>query len=211
MGRIVEVDCWCPYGSGEAVREALSVLKSGGVIVAPTDTLYGIIADASNPKAVLRVYKAKKRPRDKPLPLLLGESHQALLLVRPVGPFWELAQEFWPGPLTIVAPPSPRAPRHLAEWPGIGVRLPDCPLIRFLARKLRGPLTGTSANLSGRESPNTAYEAYSQLGDSVDLYLDGGPTKHGAPSTVVRVREEGVEVLREGAIPAREVERVVRR
>ena len=206
--RILEADCTCP--DEKIVREAATVIKKGGLVVAATDTLYGILADPFNPSAVARVYDAKGRPPHKPLPLLLGESHHALLLVRPPRVFWKLAIKFWPGPLTIVAPASPNAPSHLREWERIGVRLPDAPLVRRIALRVGGVLTGTSANKSSRESPRTVFESSSQLGDLVDLYIDCGPTLIGSPSTVVDVSEEKPILFREGAIPWEKIEVVLR-
>ena len=202
--RIVEGDCFCP--SHEIVEEASKIVASGGLVVAPTDTLYGIIADPFNEKAYRRVYKVKGRSFGKPLPLLLGESHHATMLVRADSLFWKLARAFWPGPLTIVAPVAPGVPEYLAPEGKVGVRLPDCPLVRLIARRNRGVVTGTSANKSGRENPVTMYNASEQLGDSIDLYIDGGPVLLGKPSTVVEIVEGKVEVLREGAIPTVKIE-----
>ena len=202
MSRVVEVDCWCPIRHMDIIKEAADIIKSGGLVVAPTDTLYGILADPFNPEAVERVYRVKGRPRGKPLPLLLAESHHALKVVEPGEAFWRLANEHWPGPLTIIEKAREGLPKHLAAWGPIGVRLPNCPITREIARRVGGVVVGTSANKSGRESPNTVYIAYTQLGDSVDLYIDGGPSPLGRPSTVVSAREGRIEVVREGALPA---------
>ena len=208
MTDVVEVDCRCPRR--EAVELAANVIKRGGLVVAPTDTVYGILADPFNPEAVTRVYRVKGRDPGKPLPLLLGESHHALRVVTPSDAFWRLAERFWPGPLTIVEEPATGLPSHLASWGRIGVRLPDCPLVREIARLVGGVLVGTSANKSGRESPSTVYDAGAQLGNNVDLYLDGGPTLYKKSSTVVVLGEQPV-VLREGALPSEEVLRVIYR
>ncbi len=207
MSRVLEADCRCP--SPEAVEEAARIIRAGGLVVAPTDTVYGILADPLNWEAVERVYRVKSRPPGKPLPILLGESHHALLLVEPGPAFWRLALAFWPGGLTIVAPPREGVPRHIAAWEGVGVRLPDCPLVREIARRTGGLLVGTSANKSGMRPPVTVYDAHAQLGDLVDLYLDGGPSGKGTPSTVVDVRGEPV-LVREGAVPWEAVEPVLR-
>ncbi len=205
--KIVEGDCFCP--SPKLVDDASKIVASGGLVVAPTDTLYGIIADPFNEKAYRRVYKVKGRSFGKPLPLLLGESHHATILVQVDSLFWRLARAFWPGPLTIVAPAAPGVPDYLAPEGKVGVRLPDCPLVRLIARRVGGAVTGTSANKSGRENPVTVYNASEQLGDAVDLYIDGGPTLLGKPSTVVEIVEGKVEVLREGAIPASRIKEVL--
>ncbi len=196
--RIVEGDCYCI--NLELARRAAGIIRQGGVVVAPTDTLYGLIADPFNPVAVSKVYRIKKRPYGKPLPLLIAESHHAYKVVSPSPRFWELALRHWPGPLTIVEEPAPGLPDHLAAWGPIGIRLPDCPLLRYIARLVGGVVIGTSANLSGRDPPVTVYEAYSQLGDQVDLYIDAGPTRIGEPSTVVSIVDGVLEIYREGAI-----------
>jgi len=202
MGEVLEADCRCPQE--EVVERAAEVIRRGGLVVAPTDTVYGILADPFNPDAVGRVYRVKGRDPGKPLPLLLAESHHALHVVRASENFWRLALRFWPGPLTIVEEPGEGVPPHLAEWGMIGVRLPDCPLVREIARRVGGVVVGTSANKSGREAPATVYDASAQLGDSIDLYIDGGPTIHKKSSTVV-VLGEKPQILREGALPGAEV------
>ncbi len=206
--KIVEADCMCP--SREVVDYAVDIVKDGGIIVAPTDTVYGIIADPLNKKAVEKVFKVKKRSSDKPLPILLGESHHAFLLVKPTQRFWKLALKFWPGPLTIVEKPVEGLPKHLAVWGNIGVRLPHCPLIREIARRVGGLLIGTSANKSGMAPPTTAYEAHAQLGNSIDLYIDGGPSLTREPSTVVDVTGREPVVLREGMIRIERILMVLR-
>lgn len=198
MGRVITVDPTCP--SMDTVREAAKVLREGGLVVLPTDTVYGLAADPFNEDAVKRVYQVKERSQTKPLPILLAEAHHALKLVKPTDTFWSLALRHWPGALTLVADPRDDLPMHLKRWEGIGVRLPDCPLCRAIARKIGGAIIGTSANLSGMESPRTAAQAMSMLGDQVDLYLDGGPTFLGVSSTVVDTRHSPPRVIREGFI-----------
>ncbi|MEB2836608.1 MAG: L-threonylcarbamoyladenylate synthase [Desulfurococcales archaeon] len=203
------VDPKCP--DPEILREAASILRSGGLVVYPTDTLYGLGADPHNAGAVRRVYEVKERGRDKPLPIILAEAHYAIDYVVPSPLFWMIARLFWPGPLTIVAPASPRAPRYLASSDGmIGVRLPDSRVARELARLTGGAIIGTSANKSGMTPPVTAQEAMAMLGDSVDLYIDGGPTPLGRPSTVIWVVGDEYHVLREGSLPSARIEEAVR-
>ncbi|MEB3764694.1 MAG: threonylcarbamoyl-AMP synthase [Desulfurococcales archaeon] len=204
MVRILETDCHCP--DRKVIEEAVRVLKNGGVVVAATDTLYGLLADPFNVSALDQVYTIKERPRDKPLPLLLGESHHALKIIEPSSLFWRLALRYWPGPLTLVARAKDSLPSHLSRWDKIGVRLPDCPLTRILAKELGGVIVGTSANKSGRESPVTVYESVSQLGELVDLYIDSGPTYRRAPSTVVDTTGGKPIVYREGYITREELE-----
>ena len=197
----------CP--DPETLKPAVEALRRGGLVVYPTDTLYGLGADPHNREAVKRVFRVKERPADKPLPILIAESHYALDYVEADKTFWRLAREFWPGPLTIVAPPAPTAPSWLRGLEGVGVRLPGSQLARFLAASLGGSIIGTSANKSGLEPPRTAQEAMFMLGSLVDVYIDGGPTPVGKPSTVVQIVDGRVRILREGAIPARLVFAVV--
>ena len=198
MSRVLQANTDCP--SLEVVDEAVRVLREGGLVVMPTDTVYGLIADPFNEESVLRVYRVKERSPDKPLPILLAESHYALKLVKPNEWFWRLALKHWPGPLTLVSHPRDDVPRHLGRWEGIGVRLPDCMLCRIVARRLGGAIVGTSANISGSESPRTVSQAMSMLGDEVELYIDGGPTLLGVPSTVVDTRSDPPTIVREGYI-----------
>ncbi len=198
MIRILETDCYCP--DKKAIDEAVEILKNGGVVVAATDTLYGLLADPFNVEALDQVYRIKERPRGKPFPLLLAEAHYALKLVKPTDLFWKLALKYWPGALTLVAEAREDLPNHLASWGKIGVRLPECPLTRILAARIGGVIIGTSANKSGRESPVTVYESISQLGELVDLYIDTGPTLRQGPSTVVDVTGDKPVVYREGVL-----------
>jgi len=201
--RVVSVSALCP--NEEAISEALNVLRRGGLVVYPTDTVYGLGADPFNEKAVERVYQVKGRGRDKPLPLLLAESHFAVKLAVMTEVAWLLASRYWPGPLTLVLRARDVAPRQLV-WRGlVGLRLPDSPVARALARGLGGTIIGTSANKSGMPPARTVQEAMSMLGDLVDLYMDGGPTPSMKPSTVILVEDDRVEVLREGAIPSSEI------
>jgi len=204
MARVVEADCFCPQH--DVVDEAARVIAGGGIVVGPTDTLYGVFADPFNEASYRRVFRVKSRDESKPLPMLIAESHHALKLVRADDRFWALAQAFWPGPLTIAAPAAPGTPKYLAPKGMVGVRLPDCPLARAIARAVGGAVTGTSANKSGRAGPVTVYDAIEQLGDEVDLYIDGGPALLAKPSTVVELPPGGgYRILRVGAIAEEEI------
>ncbi|WP_460126224.1 L-threonylcarbamoyladenylate synthase [Stetteria hydrogenophila] len=196
---MLEASYSCP--SNDVIEAVVSVVKSGGVAVIPTDTVYGLVADPFNPDAVERVYEVKERSRDNPVPLLAGESHHVLLVAEWDPRLWELAHAFWPGPLTVVLRPRGDAPEYLKAWGQVGVRLPNCPICREVARRVGGLIIGTSANISGRPSPVTAQEAMFQLGDRVDLYVDAGPAPLGRSSTVVDLRGPEARLIREGPIP----------
>ncbi|MHC5057306.1 MAG: L-threonylcarbamoyladenylate synthase [Planctomycetota bacterium] len=183
------------------IARAARVLGEGGLVAFPTDTVYGLGADASSPDAVERLYEAKGRDRSKPLAMLVPDAAAAARLGGTWPPLAErLAEAHWPGALTIVVG-------------GQGFRVPAHPAARGLAAGLLeltgGALAATSANRSGDPDPRTAREVVDALGGAVDLVLDGGEAG-GVPSTVVRVSGARLEVLREGAIPVTELEAACR-
>ena len=182
-----------------SIDRARSVVIHGGLIVYPTDTVYGLGCDPTNEDAVRRLLKAKKRDQ-RPIPVLCSSNGAALELVKMNQRSLELTRRFWPGALTIVAPLKRSLPFPLHQGSGtLGVRVPAMPLCITLIEACGGWLTGTSANLSGSASARTAAEAASQLGDHVDLILDGGRLE-GLESTVVREVDDGIQVLRVGPV-----------
>ena len=192
-----------PDGPG-AHAEAIALLRAGGIVAVPTDTVYGIAADMALPDAIERLFAAKGRPPEKAVAVLLADAEQAdqLGVLSPAAIV--LAERFWPGGLTLVLPvrPEARLPRVLAGGaPTIGVRVPDHPTPRALAAVL-GPLPTTSANRSGDADARNAQEIAERLGESLALVLDGGPVRGGPASTVVDCTLEWPSILREGAIPA---------
>lgn len=173
--------------------EAIRVLRAGGVVALPTDTVYGIAADPSLPGALERLYRAKKRPPDRAIALLVGSVEQAAEAGR-LGPAARaLAVAFWPGGLTIVV-------GSRSGSGTVGLRLPDHPCPRALAAAV-GPLPTTSANVSGQPEARDAGEVLALLGDAIDLVLDGGPARGGPASTVVDCSGRLPRVLRTGALP----------
>lgn len=193
--------------SPQAIAKAASVLRKGGLVAFPTDTLYALGADASNALAVRRVFAAKGRSRANPIPLLVADLAMA---TRTVGDLPEraarLAERYWPGPLTLLLSAPRGIPRLLTAGTGlIGLRVPDSPVALALIRRLGGPVTGTSANRSGDEDPRNADEVARQLGDRVDLILDGGPVAAGSPSTVVDVTVSPPVIVRQGLIQLEEI------
>ncbi len=199
MVEVLETSYWCP--SRHVIDAVVEVISRGGVVVIPTDTVYGLAADPFNEAALEKVFRVKERSRDAPVPLLAGESHHVLLVAEEDPRLWKLALKFWPGPLTVVLKPRDDAPRAFKAWGQVGVRVPNCPLCREVARRVGGLIVGTSANISGRESPVTAQEAMFQLGERVDLYVDAGPALLGKASTVVDIRGVRPRLVREGPIP----------
>lgn len=191
----------------EAVAEAARVVKQGGVVAIPTDTVYGLGCDPSSDGAVGRLFEVKNR-QAKPVPLLCADIAVAERLVAFNEEARRLAAQHWPGALTIVAPLEPAAglSRLLDQGSGdLGVRVPDSEVCRALAKKIGGAITGTSANLSGQPSCRTAAEVEESLDGRIQLVIDGG-TLRGKESTVVKVAGNAVEVLREGSVRIREGE-----
>ena len=194
----------------QQIERGISVLRQGGLVAYPTDTVYGLGACVSLPQAVERVYKVKERPRNMPLPLLLADKSQITKIADSVPPIaWLLIHSFMPGALTIVLAKSSLIPDTItAGGTTIAVRIPAYPVPIALVTGLEAPIVGTSANLSGWPSPLTAEEVYSQLGDKIDLIIDGGRCPGGRESTIVDVTGETPVVLREGAISREELKRV---
>jgi L-threonylcarbamoyladenylate synthase len=185
------------------VEEAAIVVKKGGLVVYPTDTVYGLGANPRDEKAVARLFRAKRREA-RPIPILCDDLDSALELADLNQAAVKLAKKYWPGALTLVAPLKAKLPFDIHQGTGtVGVRVPSSELCALLIKRCGGCLTGTSANISGRPACRSAGEARRQLGPSVDLILDGGRLR-GVPSTVVRVAGRRIEVLRQGPIRVNE-------
>ena len=188
------------------IRRAAASLAQGGVFAIPTDTLYGLAADALNPDALDRVYAAKGRPAAMPLPVLVSSWDQCLR-VATVSPEIELlahrlAETYWPGSLTMVLPAAPGLPSRLtAGRDTVAVRMPDHPVPLALAEALGRPITGTSANRSGEPDIADADELRRILAPRVDGIIVGGPKPAGGASTIVAVSPDGINLLREGVLP----------
>ena len=188
---------------GEQIDEALRVLKWGGLVVFPTDTVYGLGADPRNPDAVARVYDVKRRSRDMALPLLASGVRQVATVAVMACAARLLARRYWPGALTLVLPRKPEFPGFVAGGgPTLAVRVPRHRVPVALARGLGVPIVGTSANISGRASPVTAAEAAEQLGGLVEFIIDGGACPGGIESTVIDVSGGKPRALRHGALRA---------
>jgi len=191
-----------------AVAQGVAVLRRGGLVAFPTDTVYGLGASIDLPAAVASVYAAKSRPREMALPVLVSETADIERLSERLSPAARcLIEAFLPGALTIVVPASAAVPAHVTAGRGtVALRIPDHPVPRALIRGLGAPIIGTSANRSGRPSPLTADEVRAQLGDRIDLVIDGGRCP-GVESTIVDVTGEIPVVLRAGAISSADIER----
>jgi L-threonylcarbamoyladenylate synthase len=210
---------WSPEGEAtvlplpprEEVRRAADILKRGGLVAFPTETVYGLGADATNPRAVQRIFEVKGRPSTNPLIVHVADETVARRYARD----WPLAasrvaERFWPGPLTIVVPKHPSIVDEVtAGLDTVGLRAPDHPLALELLREFDGPLAGPSANKSSHVSPTTAQHVRDELGDAVDLILDGGPCEVGIESTVLDLVSASPRILRPGAVTREEIEDVI--
>jgi len=198
-----------PTGNDDTIPLALEILKRGGLVAFPTDTVYGVGALAFDGTAVERIYAAKDRPIEKAIPILIGGPEDLEKVTTDIPPIAaKLAARFWPGPLTLVVPKHPNLPDVVSAGPTVGVRVPDHPVARALLTAA-GPMAVTSANISGQASPKTAEEVNRQLIGRIPLILDGGETPGGVPSTVVNCLGTEPVILREGPITLKDIQFVL--
>lgn len=192
-----------------AYEKTAAVIRAGGVVAFPTDTVYGIGVSAFNKKAIEKIYKVKGRSQLKAIPILIGEVEDLDQITSPI-PFsiHRIIDTFWPGALTLILPLLPELPDNLSPATTIGLRLPDHDQVRNLLRET-GPLAATSANLSGEKSALTADDVLEQLEGRIDLILDGGPVPGGQASTVLDCTQEKLKVLREGPVSLESILRVL--
>ena len=194
----------------QQVEKGITILKKGGIIAFPTDTVYGLGCDPFCLSAVEQVYRVKGRPRHLSFPLLLSDMSQVTVVAKPLsGIAFSLARRFWPGALTLVLAKSDSLPAYLSSAGTVAVRIPNHPVCLALIQGIGSPLVGTSANVSGSYSPSTADEVRQQLGDEIDLIIDGGTCPGGQESTIVDVTSIVPRILRQGIIPRDEIERLL--
>ena len=191
----------------QQVEQGISVLKEGGIVAFPTDTVYGLGASTNISRAVEQVYRVKQRPRNMALPLLLADKSQISEVAQAVPQLaWLLADKFLPGALTMVLLKSESVPDIVTGGDKtVAVRIPAHPIPVALIQGVGTPIAGTSANLSGQPSALTAEDVHTQLGDKVDLVIDGGRCPGGLESTIVDLTRETPVILREGAISREEL------
>ncbi|UCG38025.1 MAG: threonylcarbamoyl-AMP synthase [bacterium] len=189
-------------------RQAVRILGEGGLVIAPTETFYGILCDAWSQKAVTRLLQLKGRGYGKPIPLIAGSAIIVRNVASEVPPvFRYLAREFWPGPLTLVLKAGKGFPRGITAGTGsIGIRIPAQSPALDLARFYRRPLTATSANFEGRPAQRCARELDRDLVRQVDLVIDGGWTPGMQPSTVLNLTTDPPSIIRHGALGDRVLE-----
>lgn len=189
----------------DSIADAVRVLRQGGLVIFPTETVYGVGADNTNPLAVDKLKQVKKRAENKPFALLVGSKkalieHSALKTTV----VYKLIEKYWPGPLTVVVP-------YRESGKNIGLRMPDHPVALRLTQEFGRPIAAPSANMEGNPAPVTCQEALAELDGKVDLALDGGEARIGIASTVVEVTESGIKIVREGAVPAMDIEKTANR
>lgn len=203
-------DCTDATDRKTGLREAASAVRRGELVVLPTDTVYGVGADAFSSDAVGDLLEAKGRGRNMPSPVLVGSPNTLHGLVTDFSELaWELVDAFWPGALTLVARHQPSLTWDLGETRGtVAVRMPLHPVAIELLTEF-GPMAVSSANLSGHASPQDCEAAQRMLGDSVSVYLDGGPTPDPVPSSIVDVTRRVPKLLRAGALSEEELRKVV--
>lgn len=200
MTTVHRVDARHPDGPG--LDAAAAVLEAGGTVAFPTESFYGLGADALDPEAVARVFRIKGRAESRPVLVLVDSVERALSLVAGAGTdVRALMARHWPGPLTLVLPAGPTVPPAITAGTGtVGVRVPGHPVTLALLRAAGRALTGTSANRSGEPPPSCADEVARQLPGLVDVILDGGPTAGGAGSTVADCTVWPPRILRQGPV-----------
>lgn len=196
---IIRVDSKKP--STATIRQAVAIMKSGGLVVYPTETAYALGCDAKSVKGVKRIFSVKKRDASKPLPMIAASSAMAKRFLKLDRYGAALAEAFWPGPLTLVAPSSIRLAPGIASKKGeISIRVSPNIIAVALSKALGRPIVSTSANLSGGPTPYDAPAVLASLGSMPDVILDSGPLSKTAVSTIVRPGHGVVEILREGPI-----------
>jgi L-threonylcarbamoyladenylate synthase len=190
-----------PITDKVAITTAQAIIAKGGLIVFPTDTLYGLACDYRNINAIQKIYEAKGRSAAKALPVLIANLPQLTLLSQNFSLLAQrLIEEYWPGPLTLILPKLENLPAILTPYPGLAVRMPAHPFALELLSKT-GPLAVTSANLSDHPNPLDAQGVLDQLIGKVDLLLDGGALTASPGSTIVDCTTDHVKLIRQGVIP----------
>jgi L-threonylcarbamoyladenylate synthase len=198
-----------PTTAPNALRYALDVLRYGGLVAFPTDTVYGVGALAFHREAVMRLYTVKGRSTDKAIAVLVGHEADLAQVASELTPAARrLVEKFWPGSLTLVVTKSPKLPEAVSPLPTVGVRMPDHEFAHRLLLQT-GPMAVTSANRSGEPNALTAADVLAQLSGRIELVLDGGRVPGGVPSTVVDCTGPIPQVLREGPVTAADIAAVV--
>lgn len=189
------------------IKEAADAIRRGELVIFPTETVYGLAADALNHEAVKMVMEAKGRPERQPLPVQIASLDDILKVAEYIPEkARDLAMRYWPGPLTLVLDKHRDIPDIVTGGrPTVGVRVPDHPVALALVKAVGGPIVATSANVSGNEPPRNAIEAIQEVGEAVEIVLDAGPARLGIASTIVDVSTIPAKLLRKGTISPDEI------
>jgi len=197
--------------SAESIARAARLLRDGNVVGLPTETVYGLAGDGLNPAALARIFEIKQRPLYDPIILHFADASAAFAVAASVpDAARQLAEKFWPGPLTLVVRKKEFVPDLATSGlPKVAIRVPAHPVAQALLREFAGPLAAPSANRFGRISPTDAHAVRAELGDAVPLILDGGPCRIGVESTVLDVSGKSIVLLRAGGVSAEDIEAIV--
>ena len=208
MVKIFEVKPNAP--SADVITEAASAIRAGGLVVYPTETVYGLGADAFSSKAVTKIFKIKGKKAEKPIPLAVNSIDMARQVAELTPAAEVLFKKFLPGPLMIIVKARPNVSKLITAGTGkVGIRVPDHPVALKLIDFVGGPITSTSANLSGKPAPLTVRKALEQLGGKVDVALDAGKCKLGVPSTIVDATARHLKILRKGPISEEKIKKLL--
>lgn len=195
---------------GQVLDQCIKALKKGEIVAYPTETFYGLGVKFDSEDSLERLYEIKQRPKEKAMPLIIGNKGLISLVAKSVNPkAIQLMDRFWPGPLTLILPAKKNISSYITAGTGkVAVRIPGESFALYLAKIAKFPITATSANISGMPPAKDVEAVISYFGDRIDLLVDGGPTLGGLPSTIVDVTGEKIKIMREGAIRRAEILKV---
>ena len=193
------------------IKLAVQLLRSGKLVAIPTETVYGLAADASNPEAVKKIFKAKNRPSDHPIIVHIADDSQLSQWAIDIPPIaYQLTKAFWPGPLTLILQKAPHVPDIVTGGQDtIGLRCPSHPIAQSVLYEFKGGLAAPSANHFGHISPTKAEHVLEELGDKIDLILDGGTCDVGIESTILDLTQKQPRLLRPGMINHKAIEKII--
>ena len=195
----------------QKLRYSAEIIKNGGIVVFPTETVYGIGTNGLYKEAVQRLYKIKERPLNKPISLLVSDFEMIENVVKDISEIeYKIMKKFFPGPLTIILNKKDIVPDILTSGGStVGIRMPDEEITRKLIEYAGVPIAAPSANISGEPSGIDIKDIIKEFGDKVDYYIDGGKSKIGIGSTIVKVENNTIKILREGSISKKEIEDLI--
>ena len=195
----------------QKLRYSAEIIKNGGIVVFPTETVYGIGTNGLDKEAVERLYKIKERPLNKPISLLVSDYEMIEKVVKDINELeYKIMKKFFPGPLTIILNKKDIVPDIVtSRGSTVGIRMPEEEITRKLIEYAGVPIAAPSANISGKPSGIDLQEIIKEFGDKVDCYIDGGKSKIGIGSTIVKVENNTIKILREGSISKKEIEDLI--